>query len=398
MYEGLGRGCLLQFVVLAAFLAVANVSPLAPFSVLLSPSSWFYDLLVASSVVGVGHLFARHVSMTPHVRRSPLSDVAAAVTDPRLLLSLLGHAIAGGLLARSYLGLLGGPHNALVRKCAEEAGRCLDHQHLFVVLAGVFSGARLWHTMHFENGNLAEFPAVALSGGAQLRLRWSSIVRASLARALHNAKWFCLLYLPFGYRVHYNATAVFRLRFDRDEEATFPFLAVFVSVIPYAVVFDALVTVSVRLLKEVLAITLLKPVAIDSVEQLAAAMKDKKSDWLRHLAFQRFVDVATSSRQMREEIFTLSQPGGHPRNWDGISGAALQVIDEFVDELNKSCQNAPSTSAATAPVPTHPYQRIVGPAGANNNSAVKGTSSGAKSKGFLDQLADRVLKNPLFAA
>ena len=42
------------------------------------------------------------------------------------------------------------------------------------------------------------------------------------------------------------------------------------------------------------------------------------------------------SRQRREDLFKLSQPGGHPRNWDGVSSAALKVVDDLMSDLNKT--------------------------------------------------------------
>ena len=64
---------------------------------------------------------------------------------------------------------------------------------------------------------------------------------------------------------------------------------------------------------------------MESSEALIEAMKQEKSPLLRHLAFDDLVRLSADSKERREDLFSLSQPGGHPRNWDGVSSAALKV-------------------------------------------------------------------------
>ena len=76
---------------------------------------------------------------------------------------------------------------------------------------------------------------------------------------------------------------------------------------------------------QVRCISLAKPVQMESSEALIEAMKQEKSALLRHLAFLDLVRLSADSKQRREDLFKLSQPGGHPRNWDGVSSATLKV-------------------------------------------------------------------------
>ena len=64
---------------------------------------------------------------------------------------------------------------------------------------------------------------------------------------------------------------------------------------------------------------------MESSEALIEAMKQEKSPLQRHLAFDDLVRLSADSKERREDLFSLSQPGGHPRNWDGVSSAALKV-------------------------------------------------------------------------
>ena len=64
---------------------------------------------------------------------------------------------------------------------------------------------------------------------------------------------------------------------------------------------------------------------MESSEALIEAMKQEKSALQRHLAFHDLVRLSADSKQRREDLFKLSQPGGHPRNWDGVSSVAIKV-------------------------------------------------------------------------
>jgi hypothetical protein len=214
--------------------------------------------------------------------------------------------------------------------------------------------------------------------------------------------------LSAGYRLSHGVGSVLRVSSSRHSESTLSFFYRHAVTVLAAIVLGALVTVSVTIAREVLTICLMKPIQVESAEALIEAMKQKKSSLLRHLAFLDFVDLSATARLRREEFFKLSQPGGHPRNWDGLSGAALQVIDDFVTDLNKTSQNEPAAAASVASQqPPNQYydlrQRHLAAASAtaaNNNGAVKkpsATKSEKETKGALDQLVDKILKNPLFA-
>lgn len=63
-----------------------------------------------------------------------------------------------------------------------------------------------------------------------------------------------------------------------------------------------------RLMWEVSRISLVKPLNLE-LEDLKEAMKQDKSPLLKYLAFQDFIEVSLGSRERREEVYTLSQPG-----------------------------------------------------------------------------------------
>ena len=66
------------------------------------------------------------------------------------------------------------------------------------------------------------------------------------------------------------------------------------------------------------------------------AMSVADHDLLTHSAFYEFSLISSDSKTKRSEFYTLSQPGGHPHNWNDLSNACLTKIECFVKKLNDS--------------------------------------------------------------
>ena len=53
----------------------------------------------------------------------------------------------------------------------------------------------------------------------------------------------------------------------------------------------------------------------------------------QYLAYQDLCEVASHSPSRRQEIFSLSQPGGHPHNWLAISVSCLRLLQGITDQM-----------------------------------------------------------------
>ena len=58
---------------------------------------------------------------------------------------------------------------------------------------------------------------------------------------------------------------------------------------------------------------------------------------IRQLGYLDLVTLAQKDKSRRNVLFTLSQPGGHPYNWNRIIENSLLTIKEFTSELNLIC-------------------------------------------------------------
>ena len=318
----------------------------------LKPATW--PLLVA--VVGVFVAFGRfvvskHVAVTPSVVAGASFPWSKALSPP-LLKSFCVHAICGGVLARSYLGLVAASStwslNLLVD--VDDGVRRLNESHLFLVLSGVFSGACLWRDFHFGNRNLLVFEVIERKGWAQLRSAFKAIFRHSAINAALNLRWFVLAYVAFGRRIALTLATVMRLHSttfasDVTEDSwlwSLP-LGAFgtlwslfqVRLIFWAVLLNLFIYFSVSSAVHVHLFELKRRLKfeIEGAFNLCEALNAKKNPLLRHLAFIEFSDLTLNAPELRQQLYKLSQPGGHPRNFKGVSDAAINVIEDFTQEL-----------------------------------------------------------------
>ncbi|XGW02514.1 hypothetical protein V3C99_014502 [Haemonchus contortus] len=64
---------------------------------------------------------------------------------------------------------------------------------------------------------------------------------------------------------------------------------------------------------------------------------DSQHPLLKMFAFTDLRHVAWTDRNRRLEVFSLSQPGGHPRNWTNVSTACINVLERVQNELQTAC-------------------------------------------------------------
>ncbi|KAJ9587601.1 hypothetical protein L9F63_018983 [Diploptera punctata] len=57
---------------------------------------------------------------------------------------------------------------------------------------------------------------------------------------------------------------------------------------------------------------------------------------IQYLGFFDLKNLAEKNQSRREELFTLSQPGGHPYNWNAIVIECLKLVKTFTEDLNKA--------------------------------------------------------------
>ena len=112
----------------------------------------------------------------------------------------------------------------------------------------------------------------------------------------------------------------------------------FVELTLQYLILNSLLSFSLRLLRSIICINFTKRFKFDVTGNysMMKAMSVADHDLLNHSAFYEFSLISSDSKTKRSEFYTLSQPGGHPHNWNDLSNACLTKIECFVKKLNDS--------------------------------------------------------------
>ncbi|XP_076476785.1 nuclear division cycle 1 isoform X2 [Bombus vancouverensis nearcticus] len=70
---------------------------------------------------------------------------------------------------------------------------------------------------------------------------------------------------------------------------------------------------------------------------LAEALSTDKVPIMQHLGYLDLITIAQKDKARRGVLFTLSQPGGHPYNWNCVIERCTGLIKKFSDDLSTAC-------------------------------------------------------------
>ena len=345
-------------------------------NMIIYPSSWFYDGLIVGCFLLLGMLYARNFQTSSNLQQLSgsgslkviLSSVLTATTSNGVmngLSSLLAHVTISAFLLRCYVGILGPTSiSSLTTLCNLEKGDnvCVNESHVFMILSGAYTGLLVWWKLHGpSNGNALRFPLIQLSGNALLRQRIFSELTKEIFEIGLSLRWFCVLYYLIGQRVELFFADMLHVdhRIDYQGE-TSPMTQLlsyremiwyFTTLILHTWAINALLIFNIFVLNTIFNINMTKRIhfpitAMESSESscitLMDAMKNdglksslkESSLLLKHLAFQDFAEItAALSPIRRSEFFNLSQPGGHPHNWNEVCSICLGAIAQFSEDL-----------------------------------------------------------------
>ena len=347
---------------------------------LIHPSSWFYDSLIIGCVWLIGMLYLQNFQMSPKIPQGPgggglksiLATTINAVTSNGIInatTSLTAHMVLSAILLKCYIGIIGPSSLSSLTILCNHTNKdvCINEQHIFLIVSGIFTGIRIWWKLQGpSNGQVLRFPLIQLSGNTLLRQRIATELVKEMFDVALSLRLYCVLYYMLGLKVEIFLADVLRIdhrSYHEDESNAFAetyheMIWSYAALVLHTWVINALLVLNFGLLHAIFNINMTKrtkfpilhlekpPTAyinlMDAMRNDGSKSNVKESGLLlKHLAFQDFAEIAASeSKVRRSEFFTLSQPGGHPHNWNEVRSICLNTISEFSGDLEKASKPA----------------------------------------------------------
>ncbi|XP_041358761.1 nucleoporin NDC1-like [Gigantopelta aegis] len=234
----------------------------------------------------------------------------------------------------------------------------LNESHLFLILYGVYLGVVAYGDFILHT-NYLEFPVVQRKKIERIKLEIVPLLNRCAKQTLQKLKYFYILYFFFGaiprrwVCTSINRTIHPEIRpldsilglFDMEllwQTLTFGM---------FANVCWSLGTLLVKVHHtEHYAFQIVHILQASRDKCLSDALSSRSIPLLQYLGYQDVSHLSQFSPIRRKEVFSLSQPGGHPHIWNKLCSACLSSIDELISHVHRANWQAVTALPLKKPV------------------------------------------------
>lgn len=360
----------LQFFFVCCFVLFSNVSTdyarwlQETWTTVTSLRMWAFLIVLSAVTVLHSFLCMRIHLRAPSYYKSRFAKLGAVLTIQNLSLRGL-HVIIGGTLVWLHMSLTREKYSSLTTDC--EHGTCLVEEYYFLLISGLWSG--LYFSVKYSNfnGKHFSFPIIPQTKFFQLRRRIYSILPMLIASSIWSSLYNTIAYYFLG--VYYRAAllSVTYMQIETEPlDTASRLLSLMLMLYLWLHQFMLMLTISSTYVLFEIYLTEWIPFKFgsgaytaDSSElMLIDALSMDKVPIMQHLGYLDLFTLAQKDKIRRNILFTLSQPGGHPYNWNCVVEKCTGLLNKFSTNLNavfvKSqdqpfCYRASTLKATTVP-------------------------------------------------
>ncbi|XP_018113941.1 nucleoporin NDC1-like isoform X1 [Xenopus laevis] len=361
----------------AVFLVLSHIHILHPIQWLtdsisdLTSSYTIFCLLLISTILGLQCTFLmEYYTVVPSIPCSRLALIGNILLPHRILHSL-AHVVMGVLASWCCAVMSKGKYQLLVVSCTslqseDEADRtflCLNESHLFQLLCGAFFGYSYSLQYFVHNMNFLSFPSIQQYKYLQFRRCLPLIIKQSGLQALYFIRNYAVLYYFLGNIPRTWIQTSLNLHMDRQQ----PSLDTLRGLLNVSLFYQTWLSATFLLATWYMIWILFRiyttearifPVQTSFTEEaekcLPFILNSNTLPLVKYLAMQDLVLLSQYSPSRRQEVFSLSQPGGHPHNWIAISKECLNLLSSLTSRLVAHQEAAASNGRIR--VPSSPKQ------------------------------------------
>ncbi|XP_063283316.1 nucleoporin NDC1 isoform X2 [Pelobates fuscus] len=288
-------------------------------------------------------------TVVPSIPCSRFSLIGHILLPPRVLHSLV-HAGLGMLAFWCCSFICKSWYRPLVVPCTSAPSQvettsnpmCLNEHHLFQMLAGAFIGYSYSLLYFVQNMNYVSFPSIQQFKYVQFRRQLHLLIKHSCLQSLYLIRNFTVLYYFLGYIPRTWMKSAMNLQTDGEEPPLDTVRGLLNLSLFYQTWLSGIFVLGtwhmLSLLFRIFATEpIVFPVTFSFVEEaencLPNVLGSNAPQLVKYLAFQDFVLLSQYSPSRRQEVFSLSLPGGHPYNWTAISKACLDLLNNMTARL-----------------------------------------------------------------
>ncbi|KAM6456415.1 nucleoporin NDC1 isoform 3-T3 [Liasis olivaceus] len=308
-----------------------------------------FCILLLSGVILVINVFnVQFHAVVPSIHCSRLALISKII-HPQQVIHSVAHAVMGMLVAWCAAVMTKGKFLFLSMPCTATESvpdanlhTCLNEYHLFLLLLGAFMGYSYSLRYLVKNLNYLPFPAIQQYKYLRFRRSLPLLAKHSCVESLYMVRNFCAAYYFFGYIPRAWIMTTMNLRVDSH----LPLLDTVAGLLDLSLLYHSWLCGLFLLMTWYIAWLLFRifsteahhfpvqPTFAEEADQcLPKILNSNPPPLLKFLALQDLMFLSQYSSVRRQEVFSLSQPGGHPYNWTSICGECLNLLSDLTHKL-----------------------------------------------------------------
>uniref|UniRef100_A0A3Q1EVK9 Nucleoporin NDC1 n=1 Tax=Acanthochromis polyacanthus TaxID=80966 RepID=A0A3Q1EVK9_9TELE len=304
----------LVFVVISKFSFLHPIQTISECLYLLTSASGIFSfILLCGVILIVGFLHLEYYTVIPTIACSKIA-LLGQLLHPQQLINSLVHCFMGVIVAWCCAVTMGFRYKTLGYPCTQSDGHpqmCLNEYHLILLLAGAFVG--FCHSLLgvIYNMNYVSFHTVQQYKYLRFKRSLPLVVKCSATQALYSVRNFIVVYLFLGYIPRTWICKTLNLHLDSSVHP----LDSIAGLLDLSLLYHLWSSATFLLLTWNITLLLFRIFVTE------------------FLALQDLALLSQHSPSRRCEVFSLSQPGGHPHNWNAISKECLSLLTDLTQRL-----------------------------------------------------------------
>lgn len=356
-----------QFLILLFYLLVIKFDFLHPLNwiiltltALASFSTWIFIILFLCVIFAQCLLCAKDYIFTPvycATRMTKFVSIFSIRNGLLLMLNILGGCFGVWLL----LSQTTGDYSSLIVSC--EGKSCVSEGTFYILCAGIWHG--FCYFLKIYNGdNRIAFPVLHQPKLLRFKVRLIGLIKESYYAVIVPYLSFIVLYYIWGSAIAGKFASIAMMQTAHSESSSWEQYF-------YVYLYGGWFYFNMNLMRYYFELFLTEPIQLSTCEDnrgftLGEAIAIDTIPIIQHLATLDLYNLIDDPER-RSALMMLSQPGGHPHNWDKICSNSLILLNKFTDRLNV-CTLPYATPAEitqlsfqTPTRPTHPQSPLFSP-------------------------------------
>ncbi|RLW05888.1 hypothetical protein DV515_00004716 [Chloebia gouldiae] len=356
----------------AAFVVLSGLDPFHPvrwisnsFNDLYTSYVIFCIFLMSVVIIVISIFNVEFYAVVPSIACSRLALIGKIIHPQQVIHSFV-HAIMGMLVAWCATVMTKGRFQFLAVSCTSSESledavpqMCLNEYHLFFLLSGAFLGYSYSLFFLINNMNYLPFPIIQQYKYLRFRRSLPLLIKHSCVESLYFVRNFCVTYYFFGYIPKVWICTTMGLHTDSKLHP----LDTLSGLLDLSLFYHTWLSGVFLLMTWYIAWLLFKIYATEShhfpiqptfaqeTDQcLPKILNSNPPLLIKFLALQDLMLLSQYSPVRRQEVFSLSQPGGHPHNWTAISRECLSLLSDLTQRLIAQQEAAAANGRAKPPV------------------------------------------------